>query len=42
MYVPGVWVQAHHLDLNYYDAFYEQGFSETQANHQHYWHDGAK
>ena len=42
MYVPGVWVQAHHLDLNYYDTFYEKGYSETQANHQHFWHNGAK
>jgi hypothetical protein len=38
MFVPGVWVQAHHLDLEYYDKFYVEGYSETQANHQHNWH----
>jgi hypothetical protein len=38
MFVPGVWVQAHHLDLEYYDKFYVGGYSETQANHQHNWH----
>ena len=38
MFVPGVWVQAHHLDLEYYDKFYVGCYSETQANHQHDWH----
>jgi hypothetical protein len=43
MYVPGVQVQAHHLDLAYYDKFYSQGkgYSNTQANHQATWHGGA-
>lgn len=38
MYVPGIWVQAHHLDLEYYDKFYVNGYSETQAKHQELWH----
>lgn len=38
MYVPGVWVQAHHLDLKYYDTFYSKGYSGTQADHQNNWH----
>lgn len=38
MHVPGVWVQAHHLDLKYYDEFYEGGYSETQRDHQQVWH----
>ena len=38
MYVPGVWVQAHHLDLAYYDAFYVNGYSDTQRAHQQCWH----
>jgi hypothetical protein len=38
MYVPGVWVQAHHLDLEYYDTLYNGGYTETQANHQRHWH----
>jgi hypothetical protein len=41
MYVPGVWVQAHHLDLAYYDKFYTRGYSQTQADHQRIWHGGA-
>ncbi|HEX6245465.1 MAG TPA: hypothetical protein VFZ61_31295 [Polyangiales bacterium] len=38
MHVPGVWVQAHHLDLAYYDGLYEGGYSSTQAEHDHLWH----
>ena len=42
MYVPGVWVQAHHLDLKYYDTFYSKGYSSTQADHQSKWHGGEQ
>ncbi|MFL6195508.1 MAG: hypothetical protein ACJ75H_15130 [Thermoanaerobaculia bacterium] len=38
VYVPGVWVQAHHLDLHYYDQLYRNGYSATQAQHQRLWH----
>ena len=31
MYVPGVWLQAHHLDLAYYDQLYREGYTETQG-----------
>lgn len=40
MYVPGVWVQAHHLDLAYYDKLFQNGYTETQAQHQARWHAG--
>jgi hypothetical protein len=39
IYVPGTWVQALHLDLDYYDKLYNGGYSETQAEHQRLWHD---
>jgi hypothetical protein len=38
IYVPELWVQAHHLDLDYYDRFYQHGYSETQARHDARWH----
>ncbi|MEX2229756.1 MAG: hypothetical protein WEB13_08985 [Dehalococcoidia bacterium] len=38
IYVPGVWIQTHHLDLEYYDKLFQQGYTETQANHQRLWH----
>jgi hypothetical protein len=38
IYVPGVWLQAHHLDLNYYDTLFNNGYTETQREHQQRWH----
>lgn len=37
--VSGSWVQAHHLDLDFYDRFFEAGaYTETQAQHMDLWH----
>jgi len=41
MHVPGVWVQAHHLDLKYYDQFYQGGYADSQRMHQETWHGAA-
>jgi hypothetical protein len=38
IFAPGVWLQAHHLDLNYYDTLFNNGYTETQRNHQRLWH----
>jgi hypothetical protein len=38
IYVPGVWLQAHHLDLEYYDELFQNGYTETQRDHEHLWH----
>jgi hypothetical protein len=36
---PGVWVQAHHLDLEFYDRFYKDGaYTDTQRDHMRVWH----
>lgn len=33
------WFQAHHLDLEFYDRFYQEGaYTETQARHMELWH----
>jgi hypothetical protein len=43
IYAPGVWLQAHHLDLNYYDTLFTGAYTETQREHQRRWHaDGAE
>lgn len=35
----GAWVQAHHLDTDFYDRFYQKGaYTETQASHMDLWH----
>ncbi|HME41169.1 MAG TPA: hypothetical protein VKG63_19595 [Steroidobacteraceae bacterium] len=38
IYAPGVWLQAHHLDLKYYDTLFNSGYTETQQEHQRRWH----
>jgi len=38
IYAPGVWLQAHHLDLHYYDTLFNSGYTETQREHQQRWH----
>jgi hypothetical protein len=39
MDISGYWVQAHHLDLDFYDKFYPAGaYTETQAEHMELWH----
>ncbi len=38
IYAPGVWLQAHHLDLAYYDALFKGGYTETHREHQRRWH----
>jgi len=41
VHVPGVWLQAHHLDLDYYDFLFRNAYGETQRRHQELWHSGA-
>jgi hypothetical protein len=38
MWAPGVWVQAHHVDLEYYDRFFKAGNTDTQRKHFDLWH----
>src|SRR5262249_11162137 len=41
MYVPGIWLQAHHLDLEYYDTLFKNGYTETHRRHEELWHSTA-
>ncbi|GAB4565977.1 MAG: hypothetical protein Tsb0020_17250 [Haliangiales bacterium] len=36
---PGIWLQAHHLDLDYYDELFNEGYADSQRDHQKLWHD---
>ncbi len=38
MYVPGIWLQAHHVDLDYYDSLFTRGYNENHGRHQELWH----
>jgi hypothetical protein len=42
MFVPGVWIQAHHLDLDYYDQLYSNGYAPIHARHDELWHGGER
>ena len=37
-YTPGFWVQFHHLELEYYDRFFDPFLWRNQAAHDHCWH----
>jgi hypothetical protein len=38
IHVPGIWLQAHHLDLDYYDKLFPGSYTEMHARHQQLWH----
>jgi hypothetical protein len=37
-YTPGFWVQCHHLELEYYDRFFDPYLWRQQATHDAIWH----
>lgn len=38
IYVLGIWLQAHHLDLEYYDSLFRAGYTDTHRQHEELWH----
>jgi hypothetical protein len=38
MYVPGVWLQVHHADLEYYDKYFCDGLTDAHREHDRHWH----
>ncbi|MFF4364773.1 hypothetical protein [Streptomyces sp. NPDC001594] len=38
IHVPGVWLQAHHVENGYYERFFRDGLTETHRTHDHDWH----
>jgi hypothetical protein len=40
-HVPGFWVQFHHLELEYYERFFDPGLWRSQAAHDALWHPRA-
>ena len=41
IYVPGVWIEVHHLDLRYYDTLFVNGYTQTHKQHEELWHGGG-
>lgn len=38
IYVPGIWLQIHHPDLEYYDRFFRHGVTAAHRAHDQRWH----
>ena len=38
IHVPGVWLQAHHLEDPYYERFFENGLTAAHRSHDRSWH----
>lgn len=41
LHVPGVWLQAHHVEEQYYERFFQNGLTEAHHNHDRTWHPGS-
>ncbi|GAA2623811.1 hypothetical protein GCM10010425_19050 [Streptomyces spororaveus] len=40
IHVPGIWLQAHHVESEYYDRFFQDGLTENHRRHASRWDDG--
>jgi hypothetical protein len=38
IYVPGIWLQVHHPDIEYYDKYFRNGLTDAHRNHGSHWH----
>ena len=38
IHVPGVWLQAHHVEEGYYEKFFRNGLTEEHVMHDQRWH----
>jgi hypothetical protein len=38
IHVPGIWLQAHHVEKPYYERFFQGGLTEAHRSHDQRWH----
>ncbi len=38
IHVPGVWIQVHHPDIEYYDRYFQNPLTDAHRNHDRLWH----
>lgn len=38
IHAPGIWLQAHHVDLDYYERFFRNGLTAVHRDHDRQWH----
>jgi hypothetical protein len=41
IHVPGVWLQVHHVETEYYDRFFRNGLTNAHREHDRIWHSNA-
>lgn len=41
IHVPGIWLQVHHVETEYYERFFARGLTEVHRAHAGVWDDGA-
>jgi hypothetical protein len=38
IHAPGIWLQVHHVEQEYYDKFFNNGLTQTHRDHDRLWH----
>jgi len=38
IFAPGIWLQAHHVDTEYYQRFFRNGLTDAHLHHDAHWH----
>ena len=41
IHAPGIWLQVHHLEHEYYDTYFQHGMTEAHRDHDAAWHGSA-
>ena len=39
IHVPGIWLQAHHVDERYYEEYFRNGLTDAHRAHDNTWHE---
>lgn len=39
IHAPGIWLQAHHVEKEYYDRFFRDGLTDAHRSHDDVWHE---
>jgi hypothetical protein len=40
IHAPGIWLQVHHVEREYYDRFFRNGLTDAHRSHDRDWHAG--
>jgi hypothetical protein len=40
IHAPGIWLQVHHVEQDYYDTYFSNGLTQAHRDHDRLWHPG--